>query len=254
LDEILKAAHVEVPGLDDEAFVAALHRSGDLDRVHAADLAVAVHAAGGAIEQLERRHAAAITRTCRRFVQPGYSEDDLRQILRTKLFVGLTPKIADYVGNCSLDAWLRVVATREFIDLTRRKDRPREVSAADDELAEALAPNDVLLETIKAEHRKAVVEALFAAVRALDPAERHLLRQHLVSGLTIDQLADVLHVHRATVARRIARARDLLAQHTRDLVAERLGVAPESFAEVYELVRSQFELSVSKLFATPVAS
>ena len=55
-----------------------------------ADLALA-HAARdgvtGAIEELERRHRATIDATCRRFVQPGYALDDLRQVLRAKLFV-----------------------------------------------------------------------------------------------------------------------------------------------------------------------
>ena len=258
-------ARSELPdlALDAEALVAALRRgaTGALRQhlldCHVVDLAVAVaaaHETPGAIEQLERRHHAAIARTCRRFVQPGYAEDDLRQVLRAKLFVpgpdGLA-KIAEYRGASSLDAWLRVIATREFIDLTRRKDRPREAAADDDELAGVLAPGDLQLEVIKAEHRQVVVDAMLDAVRSLDAAERHLLRQHLVAGLSIDQLAEMLHVHRATVARRISRARDLLADRTRDLVAARLDVSPDAFPEVYAMVRSKFELSVSRLLATP---
>jgi len=198
----------------------------------------------------------AIASTCRRFVQAGHTEDDLRQVLREKLFVsgsGGHAKIAEYRGYSSLDAWLRVIATREFIDLTRRKDRQRERTADDDELAAALAPDQIELAAIKTEYREAVSVALRGAVGSLESTERHLLRQHLVEGLTIDQLAAVLHVHRATVARRITRARETLAERTRELVAARLGLGPEQFDEVYALVRSQLELSISRLLVTPVA-
>ncbi len=267
LRDACAAARSALPELahDDLALVTALGQgaNGDVRKYllecHVVDLAVAVAAARAtpnAIETLERRHRFAITSTCRRFVHVGHTEDDLRQVLREKLFVarsGADAKIAEFRGHSSLDAWLRVIATREFIDLTRRKDRQRERTADDDELSAALAPDEIELGAIKTEYREAVSVALRGAVRSLESTERHLLRQHLVEGLTIDQLATVLHVHRATVARRITRARETLAERTRELVAARLGLGPDQFNEVYALVRSQLELSISRLLVTPVA-
>jgi RNA polymerase sigma-70 factor (ECF subfamily) len=250
-------ARAELPTLafDDRALVAALRRiEPHLETCNVVELAVAVAAAAhvdGAIEELERRYATAISAACRRFEQPGHSADDLRQVLRTKLFVGERPKIADYDGRGSLESWLRVTATREFIDLTRRKDRPRERGAADQEIAELLSPSDLQLEAIKTEYRAVVLTAMTDAVHELAAGDRHLLRQHLIAGLTIDQLAAGLGLHRATAARRIARARDLLAKRTRELAGERLGLGEGELGEIYALVKSRLDLSFRTLLATP---
>src|SRR5450432_1804116 len=118
----LAAAHAELPfEFDDRAVVAAIDRGGhDLEACNVVELALAVAASehvAGAIEELERRYHAAISAACRRFEQPGYPAEDLRQVLRAKLFVAQPdkrPKLADYDGRGSLENWLRVTATREF--------------------------------------------------------------------------------------------------------------------------------------------
>ncbi|MFY0535383.1 hypothetical protein [Nannocystis pusilla] len=60
----------------------------------------------------------------------------------------------------------------------------------------------------------------------LDEQARNLLRQHLLDGLSIDQIAGLQRVHRATAARRLVRVREDLAQRTRaaGAVAEAVGV------------------------------
>lgn len=264
LAEVCASARAEYPALaiDDRALVAAIARGAgdnlaDLDHCRATELALAVAASDrvpGAIEELEHRYHATISGAYRRFEQPGYPAEDLLQVLRTKLFVAPPderPKLAAYDGRGSLDNWLRVTAAREFIDLTRRKDRQRERAAVDRELDELLAPADIQLEAIKAEYRTVVVAAMIDAVRELDSGDRHLLRQHLIAGLTIDQLSVVLGLHRATAARRIARARDLLAKRTRELVGERLGLRDHELGEIYSLVKSRLDLSFRTLLATP---
>jgi RNA polymerase sigma-70 factor, ECF subfamily len=260
--ETARAAYPDLD-LDPDVLVAAIVRGGGedlaehLERCHVADLAIATAArdgVAGAIERLEHRHRETIEALCHRFAQPGYSFDDLFQVLRTKLFVadGETPaRIGDYNGRGSLSNWLRVIATREFIDLGRRKDRPRERAASEGELEQLLAPADIQLDAIKAEYRTAILAAMQEAVRELDGGDRHLLRQHLIVGLTFDQLTAVLGVHRATVARRIARARERIVRRTRELAGERLGLGEDELAEIYELVRSKLELSFQTLLATP---
>ncbi len=256
-----RAAH---PGLalEDRDLVAAVAVHAPIDdvegfcgRCRAADFALAVAAGAGsapAILELERVHAATIDATCRRFAGRGYEADDLRQLLRAKLFVaeGTTaPRIAAYNGQGSLGSWLRVIATRLFIDLGRRKDRAREASEDPDELA-VVDPFDLELELVKTEYRGAVAAAMVEAARELEPGERHLLRQHLAAGLTIDQLAAVLGIHRATVARRIARARDILATRTRELVSTKLQLDDRELGELLGLVVSKIDVSLRKLLAT----
>lgn len=212
-------------------------------------LAAAARGDANAIAEFENAHAAVITAVCRRFAGRGQSEDDLRQILRAKLFVGDAPAIAQYRPPGSLDSWLRVLATRLFIDLGRRKDRARE--EPDDEAAlHAIAPVDVGLELVKAEYREAVLAALREAARGLEPGDRHLLRQHLVAGLSIDQLGAALGIHRASAARRVAKARDLLARRTRELVAERLQLTEHELAEIVGLVVSKLDVSIRTLLAS----
>ncbi len=256
-----RAAHPDL-GVTDGDFVAALAAHAPVDdveafcsRCRAAELALAVATAAGstrAITELERAHAAMLDATCRRFAGHGHGVDDLRQLLRAKLFVadaGEPPRITLYNGQGSLGNWLRVTATRLFIDLGRRKDRQREVSEDPSEL-EIVEPVDLELELVKTEYRSAVAAAMVEAARELPAGDRHLLRQHLAAGLTIDQLAAVLGIHRATVARRIARARDALATRTRELVAETLKLDDRELGELFGLVVSKIDVSLRKLLAT----
>ena len=257
-----RAAHPEL-GVTEGTFIAALAAHAPVEdveafcsRCRASELELAVAAAAGstrAIAELERIHAATLDATCRRFAGHGHGVDDLRQLLRAKLFVadaGEAPRITLYNGQGSLGSWLRVTATRLFIDLGRRKDRPREISEDPNEL-EVVEAVDLELELVKKEYRSAVAAAMVKAARELDPGDRHLLRQHLAAGLTIDQLAAVLGIHRATVARRIARARDTLATRTRELVATSLQLDDRELGELFGLVVSKIDVSLRKLLATP---
>jgi RNA polymerase sigma-70 factor (ECF subfamily) len=228
---------------------------GGLARIRPGELALAIAAGAGsdaAIARLERAYGATLAAVCGRFAGAGHSEDDLRQVLRERLFVGgpdRPGKITEYNGQGSLGGWLRVVATRLFIDLGRGKARVRELPGGD-ALGDRIAGPDLALDAVKAEYRAAVAEAMIAAADQLDPGDRHLLRQHLVAGLTIDQLGAVLGIHRATAARRVARARDQLAARTRELVAARLELDTAELAEVCGLVLSRLDLSIRTLLAS----
>jgi RNA polymerase sigma-70 factor (ECF subfamily) len=254
LAELCAAARRERPELafDDAVLAEAVASlAGELEpaRCRAGDFALAQLAARGdrdAIRILEREHDATIARVCRRFAGHGHDPDDLRQILRDKLWVARPAALASYNGLGSLSSWLRILATRTFIDLGRRKDRAREeLSPA--AVEHALAPEDLALELIKAEYRDAVKRALLRAVDQLERGDRHLLRQHLVEALTIDQLAAVLGIHRSTVARRIANAKDRLAEATRMHLRAELALDEAELAQLVELVASKLELSMRTL-------
>jgi RNA polymerase sigma-70 factor (ECF subfamily) len=231
-----------------------------LQHCHAGDLAVASQAARGsqpAIAELERVHKTTIEAACRRFAGPGQTADDLKQILRAKLFVaeaGKSPKISDYAGQGFLDNWLRVTAVRVFLDLTKRKDRTRESSAEDDDILALPNPGDLQLDVVKAEYRTAVAQAMHEGAQALEPGDRHLLRQHFVAGLSIDQLGAVLGIHRATAARRIQRAREQLVAETKRRLAVKLKLPDGELDEVLGLVMSRLDVSIAKLLATKVVS
>ena len=264
LVELCAAAHRELPELDDaiddRALVSELAaRAPDddvveyLERCHPGELALAQAASRGhaaAIEMLERTHRGVLEAICWRYASPGHSAADLRQILREKLYVappGGRPKLAEYAGRGELASWLRITAVRVFLDLGKRKDRARESPTDDGELAMP-DPSDLSLEVIKAEYRAAVAEAMRDAAAGLDLADRHLLHQHFVAGLSIDELGVALGIHRATAARRVARARETLVERTRGLLIARLRLASEELDEVIGMVLSRLDVSIPRLF------
>jgi RNA polymerase sigma-70 factor (ECF subfamily) len=224
----------------------------------AKDHELAAAAAAGssqAIAELERRLAVTITRLCRQFAGNGHTVDDLRQILRAKLFVAHDdgmPAIARYDGGGSLETWVRVTATRLFIDLRRRKDRARE-TPSDPAKLDAIGPRDLELDVARAEYRGAILAALAEAARALEPGDRHLLRQHLVARLTGAQLATMLGVHRATITRRLARARDTLVTRTRALVAARLALTESELDEQIGVVVSKLDITLRRILESTAA-
>jgi RNA polymerase sigma-70 factor (ECF subfamily) len=264
LVELCVHAHQTHPSLpiDDVTLVATIASRAPveldayLERCHAADLALAILASArsiAAITELERMYRMTIDSTCRRFAGPTHTAEDLKQILRTKLYVaepGKTPKLADYAGQGFLENWLRVTAVRIFLDLAKRKDRAREALPGEDDVLALPEPSDLALDVVKAEYREAVAAAMREAAKQLEPGDRHLLRQHFVAGLSIDQLGAVLGIHRATAARRIARAREQLVADTRKELARRLQLDPAELDEVIGLVMSRLDVSIGKLLAT----
>jgi len=257
------AVHRELPEIDDaiddlEVVTILAGRAPDrevvayLERCHPGELALALAASRAhpaAIARLERDHRGVIDAMCWRFASPVHSAADLRQILREKLFVappGARPKLAEYAGQGQLDSWLRITAVRVFLDLGRRKDRARETPTADGVLTMP-DPGDLSLEVIKAEYRAAVGQAMRDASAALEPADRHLLHQHYVAGLSIDQLGVALGIHRATAARRVVRAREALVGETRALLVTRLQLSDEDLDEVIGMVLSRLDVSIPKL-------
>jgi len=230
--------------------------AGYLERCRATELALALACAAGdpaAIATLETRFGSTIDSVTRRFATDEHSPTDLRQILYQRLLVaepGRRPKIADYGGHGFFENWLRVTAVRSFLDLRRRKDRAREAPASENAVLSLPEPRDLALDHLKAVYRPIVSQAFADAAAALDPASRVLLRQHFVAGMTIDQLALVLGIHRATVARRIVSAKEQLLAAARIAVMDRIGAAAEEVDSVMGLVASRLDISIGRMFAS----
>ena len=183
--------------------------------------------------------------------------DELRQRLRIKLFVGAdgdAPHVYGYSGFGFLQNWVRVTAARAFVDVARA-DAAR--AAIEDELDErelfgAPAPGgDPRDQHQRAELGAAVKRAFAGAVAALAPRERTFLRHAMVDHLTLDQIAATYQVHRATVARTLAAAREGLLAGTRAGVIAILGIAPDELASAIQALDSRLELSLSRVLKDP---
>jgi RNA polymerase sigma-70 factor, ECF subfamily len=220
------------------------------EHLRAGDLRLACGCArgvAGALAELERQYGAEIARAARRFERADLPADDLVQRLREKLFTGPEPLIASYTGQGFLQNWVRVTTTRTFIDCTRAEGA-REPRAADDLAALLPEPGgDPELLLLKREHAGHFKAAFAEAVGALAGEDRVLLKQHLLDRLSVDQLGALYRLHRATAARRVARARDALLEGTRAALARRLGLRAENLAGVLDLLASRLEVSMERL-------
>jgi RNA polymerase sigma-70 factor (ECF subfamily) len=180
----------------------------------------------------------AITRTR----APAQLIGDIRQIVLAKL---LPPgrRIAQYSGHGALRNWLRAVAVHEAISVLRSADAPV------DELPTALlASTDPERAAIRDDAREHLQAALHEAFAALDDEDRIVLRHRFADGLTLDQLALALGVHRATAARWLARIRDDLSRAVRRRL-EAQGLRRTEIEQL--LVVSHLELSLGGLLGRP---
>ncbi len=259
LSAFLARAREAWPGLeqDDSEFIAhaAALASGHqeplrwLEQARPEDLWLAFACCRGsevAITTFEREFAEDLRRAVGRFGKTPDQREDLMQTLRTKLFVGTPergPKVSTYAGIGYLQNWLRVTATRTFVDLTRAKKTPEANTPLDVALASG---GDAELDFLKQRYRAAFKTAFAEATAALEPAERNLLRRRL-QGLGVDQLAALEGVHRSTAARRLAKARHSLLHHTRTKLSGQLAVDASELDSVMGLFQSRLDLSLERL-------
>ena len=158
------------------------------------------------------------------------------------------PRLAGYAGRGDLAGWLYVAIAREARRLAQRE--ARHVAEAPDLVDETIGA-DPELAHLKGTYRAAFHRCFHAAVAELGERERNLLRQHLLDGLAIDQLAGLHGIHRATAARWLARVREDLARRTRLLLAHELGLRDRESDSVLRLIRSQLDLSLPRALGRP---
>lgn len=226
-------------------------------KLHLDDLFVACACASGdaaALRYFEREVLTAADAAVRGLDgSPGFV-DEVRQRVRAKLLVGSPdqrPRIAEYAGRGALVAWVTVAAVRTGLSLLRETKRAEKY--AGDGWAEALAlpdTGDVEIDYIKERYREQFKRGLVDACGKLAARDRTILRLHFVDGLNIDQIGVIYGVHRATVARWIAKSRNALLTSTRQFLTEHLAVPPSEISSLDRLVRSQLDVSLGEMFGT----
>jgi RNA polymerase sigma-70 factor (ECF subfamily) len=150
------------------------------------------------------------------------------------------PALASYAGRGALRRFIRVVAVREAMRL--RDQRRRMVAVDDQSMLDALIPpGDPALSQIKNEAAAHVRAAFLEALGELERRERTALRMHLLDGLTVDEVAPVFQIHRATAARWIAAARDRLLSIARRKLEARLALDRGEVDSLIRLARSRLD-------------
>jgi RNA polymerase sigma-70 factor, ECF subfamily len=217
----------------------------------AAELYLALACARGdnaAIAAFDKEYLAVVPVALAAMKLPAATVDDVRSIVRDKLLLAegdRTARIVDYAGRGRLKGLVQVTATRSAIDRIRHEEKEAELPAR-----ELVGPGNIELSLIKAQYRQAFVAGFAQAVAAASRRDRNLLRLHFLGGVTLEQLAQMYGVHRATIVRWLAAAREAVFGATREHVAETIGAPAEELDEMFELVRSRVELSVERLLAS----
>jgi RNA polymerase sigma-70 factor (ECF subfamily) len=167
------------------------------------------------------------------------------QVLRERVLVptgGKPARIEGYTGRGALESWLRVAALRVALNLQRT--HRREVSLDEDRALAERAGVDPEIADLKRRYRAEFREAFSAALRALSPRHRTLLRQHYLDGLAMETIAGLHRVHRLTVVRWMETARVALAAETRRELGSRLRIDRRELESILRLIDSQMEMSV----------
>jgi len=204
-----------------------------------------------AIRTFEARYFVGVDRAIGGIVRDVGAIDEVRQELRQKLFVGEPAPVLQFVGNGDLGRFVQVAALRIALNLrrgdNRRRARNEHFVNDDPELAGAVT--DPEMEFVKQTYRARFKEAFEAAVDALTPRDRNLLRCHLQQRLGIDEIGVLYGVHRATAARWLAAARAQVSEGTREHLRRTLQDDAE-LDELMALARSKLDLSISRVLAS----
>ncbi len=252
LDELLTRALTQVRTarpqvqLDDESFLAGLARQlapappvPALAALHLGDLFLALACLKGDRADLAALETELLSRVPRWIARlSGVNADDVQQELRQRLLLGEEPLLARYNAQRPLEPWLRVVATRLAIDLQRQQ-KPNDSSGFDD----LWSGPDPELDAVKLHDAAALRALLQEAMQTGSSQERRLLRLHYLEGISLERLAIMEQVHRATVARWLSDARAGVLERVRALLAQRLSLTEAEGESLLRFVRSRLELS-----------
>lgn len=233
--------------------VARYCQARDMNPAFVGDAALALACARGhaaALAEFDRRYSGEFAGALSRLRLDRASIDEVAQVVREKLFVAgadRPPRILEYGGRGPLVSWLRAVIVRTALDFRRHEAlEPRLTDDGEPLMNVAEASDDPELENIRARYAGPFRDAVRDAIRSLEADERNALRLHVSEGLSLDEVARLYGVHRATVARWIQSARETLLKRTRRLLEERLHLAPHEFDSLVRLCQSRIELSFSE--------
>jgi RNA polymerase sigma-70 factor, ECF subfamily len=219
-------------------------RAQDLYLVHAC-----LEKTPGAMEAFEGAHLPTIESAARTVDAPTTFVDEVKQRLREILFLpkeGLRPRIAQYSGHGPLAGWV-ATTTRRIAFRLARTNGTRKFVGEEALACEFCKGGDPDLIFLKAQYKVAFNEAIIKALRKLPRRERLILRLNLVQGVSMDRIAKMHNVSQPTVSRWLQRARLQILKTIRDVVRDELSVHDREFDSILYLVRSQIDVSFSRL-------
>jgi RNA polymerase sigma-70 factor (ECF subfamily) len=169
--------------------------------------------------------------------------DEVHQLTLTRLLSPPKPRLASYSGLGPLGAWLRATAVRVAIDLRRGSGRERPEEDLEALIRVSPGKRDSAVRGLTATQ---VSEAIRKALDTLSARDRTLLRLHYFEGTTLEALARMYTVHRATVARWLAEAREVVLAQTRLSLSSRAG--GDELEDALGSIQSELDVSFRQIF------
>ena len=166
--------------------------------------------------------------------------------------------LSSYSGRGSLLGWLRTTLAQRHVDHHRRVHRETPLDSLD------VPASEPAHSTVPAELAR-LTGAVAQTLRELPPEDRFLLSSYFLDRQTLLQIAHILHVHEATISRKLKRlTADLREQLLRNLRAgglskrgaeEALGADPRDIEiNLRALLQTSQTASFSNKTASPVTA
>jgi RNA polymerase sigma-70 factor, ECF subfamily len=227
----------------------------ELPRRCVTDLALAfgcLHEIPAAIAGFDKQPLRETAPALRRAGASESQVDDTRAQLCTMLLVRVADKparISQFTGRGSLKSWLRVIALREWkrVNASTQRETLRD-SALFDRIANALDPHQSAL---KESYRQLFRQAFDASLASLSMHDRLVLQQYFLDELSIDKLATLHDIHRATAARWVASIMEKLMTKTKAALGTQLGISSLEIDSVMRMIRSSLDISLGALAPAP---
>lgn len=201
---------------------------------------------GRALAALERDFLAPLPRIVRAIDSSPAFGTEVTQSLRERLLCPPEFRLRQYSGAGSLDGWLRVAAKRLALDLKRRDGASlRQMGQLETVLARS--QRDVEWELVHRRFRQPLEAAMRAALDALDPRDRMVLRLYLIRGENIGAIGKMYGVHRATVARWIVAAQRAIIDAVTTRLQNELGFSARECHSLARDLKSGLSFTLERL-------
>lgn len=209
----------------------------------------------GALRIFDARYIARLDDALRPMKLDAATVEDVKQQVRERLLVAPedgTPLVLQYAGGGRLAGLVKVMAMRTALNGIRHERRRTAVATrASDETVERIMAQDLgpELRFIGDQHRDLIRRSFQSTIAALPSHDRGVLRLHVLDRLTIDEIAAVQGVHRATAARRLAKIRAEISARVRDRLKDEHSFGELEVDSVMRAVDSRLELSLGRVLA-----
>lgn len=201
----------------------------------------------GAYEAFEQYCMRNVLAALRRLGAPAALCADIEQDLRRRIVEMQQPRPNQkcYSGRGELGGWLCITAIRDARQKMVDKTREQPLGNLADVI---LAPEeDAETAYFRKTYKPELTRAFQEAVASLTSEERNLLRYHFIKNMSIDEVGRIYGIHRATAARRINRAREILCERTQTNFRARIPVDTSSYHKLLPLIESQIRIQLATM-------